>query len=83
MAQETALGAALKSAVQTMSKKKQTDMMYACNQCRVVLGQGGNQVLVDTDGQRFESFEYIIFAVNVVGNHVHAYWPTTAAVRAI
>ena len=27
MAQETALGAALKSAVQTMSKKKQTDMI--------------------------------------------------------
>ena len=27
MTQETALGAALKSAVQTMSKKKQTDMI--------------------------------------------------------
>ncbi|EFH23941.1 hypothetical protein NEIPOLOT_00269 [Neisseria polysaccharea ATCC 43768] len=41
----------------------------ACNKCRIVLGQRGNQVLVDTECQRFKSFEYIVFAVDVVGNH--------------
>ena len=42
----------------------------AGDQCRIVLGQCGNKVLVDTDGQRFESFEDVVFAVDVIGNHV-------------
>ena len=37
----------------------------AGDQCRIVLGQCGNKVLVDADGQRFESFEDVVFAVDV------------------
>lgn len=41
----------------------------ACNQCGIVLRQSGNQILIDAERQRFEAFEYIVFAVDVVGDH--------------
>lgn len=41
----------------------------ACNQCGIVLRQSGNQILINAERQRFEAFEYIVFAVDVVGDH--------------